>query len=338
MEIEWGFASPCPLRFILSRTATETAPVKNTFIHFDDASSAIPRSSSAPPDVQVGNARRRKETFDTDLPTPTVLLADFPGPSAAIEKERFVDEPQMQPELRHEEQLQPHSGSGGGNLPDEPQHQPAEVAERRLWADARSERERSDVAPPLRDMRTRPGGQVIRHQPKQQQQLQQRRPASQQPQHWLHVQQHVQQQHCRDLQTQDPHRAYLEWQQWVRGLQQQQQMHRLLQQQSASSSHPLRTAGGRVDRSQTTLTHEERHRKRRMYVQSMKATEGYKAFLRARQQRDPAALRVPPTPDASDDEIGKRPWEDLVAKWRIALTEWGPTPYQAQPSSADQVA
>ena len=85
---------------------------------------------------------------------------------------------------------------------------------------------------------------------------------------------------------------------------------------------------GRSRSKSKELHPEVRHGKRRSYVEAIKGTPGYEAYLARKKNGDEKTVKIPGTPDASDKSLSKRQWDEACRKWRNALKEFGDIPYE----------
>jgi len=328
----------------------ESTPVKNTFIHFADDFLARHRSNSAPPEAYGDGRKRKHGAVDRGRVMTEVYQAEVRKVSSNSKKQKVCDDCTTQQTVPH---LQPQR----------------EYLQRFRWADVTPERDWDDEMPQC---------WATRERSRPMKELRQCDDAIEKPLHWQERRaiQQRQQQHQEQLLWQQQLKSMHQWQQFQQPHQQHQldkcqascpmQLEQQFQQLQLQDQlrlqqcflqvqsqplHPQRPRHARVGglrvcgsskrspkRTPKVLTRSERYQKRKTYVQAMKTTEGYKVFFKARQQGDPAGAHVPSTPDASDDEIGKRPWEDLVAKWRFALRQFGPIPFAVLPEHLGQCA
>ena len=80
----------------------------------------------------------------------------------------------------------------------------------------------------------------------------------------------------------------------------------------------------------TELSAGERRSKRKAYVEAIKSTLGYQAYLASRAKEDTKASAAPRTPAAGDEQTSKRVREEHCRVWRNILSEWGDIPYKMQ--------
>lgn len=72
------------------------------------------------------------------------------------------------------------------------------------------------------------------------------------------------------------------------------------------------------------LTEEERVAKAQEFVTKLKQTEGYKAYLIAREKGEQEAMAAPRTPNPYLRSSSKRKWERQMMAFRQSLRRWGP--------------
>lgn len=98
----------------------------------------------------------------------------------------------------------------------------------------------------------------------------------------------------------------------------------------ASAAHDggnQRRSPSRKDRN-PEHTPEERSAKRKRYIECIKDTPGYREYRAKREKGDKEAIAAPRTPDAVDEKIPKRKWEEFCREWRRSLKQWGDIPYE----------
>ena len=62
--------------------------------------------------------------------------------------------------------------------------------------------------------------------------------------------------------------------------------------------------------------------KRAAILNTVRATDGYRAYEASLKNNDPRALAVPSPPDPNDPRINKRHWDKLLSVWKRRLRHW----------------